>query len=231
MKNWHLLLVLLLWHSSEATRQPSVETHAYSLTKIFQEHSGLIVDKWEQYVDAYEDILAPYRRSNHIAGVATAITERSTSILEIGVSFGGSLQVWKKFFGPSSTVVGVDINTNVCDYNYHLTHGDIFTFCFDASSRAHLDIFFATEWIHGSDRTMFLIPQDDGLEHAPSGGAPLQYDIIIDDGSHINHDVISTFNASFEHVAAGGVYVVEDVMWYVAVSPTPLWRFSHVQYV
>jgi len=32
------------------------------------------------------------------------------TILEIGVSQGGSLQMWKRFFGPYCTIIGIDIN-------------------------------------------------------------------------------------------------------------------------
>ena len=35
---------------------------------------------------------------------------KSLTILEIGVSQGGSLQMWKRFFGPYSTIIGIDIN-------------------------------------------------------------------------------------------------------------------------
>jgi demethylmacrocin O-methyltransferase len=37
------------------------------------------------------------------------------------------------------------------------------------------------------------------------------FDIIIDDGSHINQDVITTFNFLFPKLNLGGIYVIEDV--------------------
>lgn len=37
------------------------------------------------------------------------------------------------------------------------------------------------------------------------------FDIIIDDGSHISHHIIASFNALFPHVRPGGLYVVEDL--------------------
>jgi len=36
------------------------------------------------------------------------------------------------------------------------------------------------------------------------------FDMIIDDGSHINSDVIYSFKHLFEYVRSGGVYIVED---------------------
>ena len=35
---------------------------------------------------------------------------KSLTVLEIGVSQGGSLQMWERFFGPHSTIIGIDIN-------------------------------------------------------------------------------------------------------------------------
>ena len=37
------------------------------------------------------------------------------------------------------------------------------------------------------------------------------FDIVIDDGSHIAHHIITSFNALFPHVRPGGLYVVEDL--------------------
>ncbi|RGD57316.1 class I SAM-dependent methyltransferase [Kitasatospora xanthocidica] len=37
------------------------------------------------------------------------------------------------------------------------------------------------------------------------------FDIVIDDGSHINEHVRTTFRALFPHVRAGGLYVIEDL--------------------
>jgi hypothetical protein len=36
------------------------------------------------------------------------------------------------------------------------------------------------------------------------------FDMIIDDGSHINSDVIYTFQYLFQHIRSGGIYIVED---------------------
>jgi hypothetical protein len=37
------------------------------------------------------------------------------------------------------------------------------------------------------------------------------FDIVIDDGSHISHHIIASFNALFPHVKPGGLYVIEDL--------------------
>ncbi|HKN55231.1 MAG TPA: class I SAM-dependent methyltransferase, partial [Amycolatopsis sp.] len=41
-------------------------------------------------------------------------------------------------------------------------------------------------------------------EHGP-------FDIVIDDGSHINEHVLTSFHALFPHVRTGGFYVIEDL--------------------
>jgi hypothetical protein len=50
-----------------------------------------------QYFTAYERHLARF-------------CGRSVTMIEIGVYFGGSLQMWKKFLGPNAQIVGIDIN-------------------------------------------------------------------------------------------------------------------------
>jgi demethylmacrocin O-methyltransferase len=45
------------------------------------------------------------------------------------------------------------------------------------------------------------------------------FDIIIDDGSHMSHHIIASFNALFPHVRPGGMYVVEDL----ATAYWPTW--------
>lgn len=55
----------------------------------------------------------------------------------------------------------------------------------------------------------FTIP---GVEMYFDGEAPAgNWDVIIDDGSHVNEDVINTFVKMWPSLNAGGLYVVEDV--------------------
>lgn len=63
------------------------------------DHRGKLVHKWAQYFPAYERHFARFRN--------TAVT-----VLEIGVSGGGSLELWRRYFGPLARLVGVDIDPN-----------------------------------------------------------------------------------------------------------------------
>ena len=68
-----------------------------SLRKLFDEHTGSYVHKWTNYFPVYERHFAPY-------------VGKSPLIFEIGVYKGGSLQLWKKYFGPGARIVGIDVD-------------------------------------------------------------------------------------------------------------------------
>jgi len=58
---------------------------------------GRLIYKWRHYFEIYESHFARFRN-------------REVVVLEIGVFQGGSLQMWKKYFGPNAQIYGVDIN-------------------------------------------------------------------------------------------------------------------------
>jgi hypothetical protein len=55
------------------------------------------IHKWVHYFPIYERHFAPWQN-------------KSLTFLEIGVSQGGSLQMWQRYFGPLAKIVGIDIN-------------------------------------------------------------------------------------------------------------------------
>ena len=63
----------------------------------FATNSGRLIFKWLHYFDIYERHFASFRN-------------RDITFLEIGVFHGGSLQMWKQFFGPKARIIGIDIN-------------------------------------------------------------------------------------------------------------------------
>jgi O-antigen biosynthesis protein len=67
------------------------------LKKIFNEHEGRLVNKWDHYLDIYEKHLSQYVGSD-------------CRILEIGVAQGGSLEIWRKYLGEKAKIIGMDIN-------------------------------------------------------------------------------------------------------------------------
>jgi hypothetical protein len=74
-----------------------------ALLKMFRLHTGRQIDKWEHCFPIYEKHFAKFRG-------------RQPAVLEIGVDHGGSLQLWKQYFGHGSLIVGVDINPACKEY-------------------------------------------------------------------------------------------------------------------
>jgi len=67
------------------------------LQAFFEANSGHLIHKWMHYFEIYERHFARFRGSD-------------VHVLEFGVSQGGSLQMWKHYFGPRCKIFGVDIN-------------------------------------------------------------------------------------------------------------------------
>ena len=65
----------------------------------FLTNSQRPIQKWLHYFPVYERYFERFQN-------------RSIVMYEIGVFQGGSLQFWKKYFGPFATIVGIDINPN-----------------------------------------------------------------------------------------------------------------------
>jgi hypothetical protein len=74
------------------------------LRRYFESHtSGDGITKWSHYFDVYHRHFAKF--------VGTPVR-----ILEIGVYSGGSLEMWREYFGAECTVYGVDIEPSCAQY-------------------------------------------------------------------------------------------------------------------
>jgi hypothetical protein len=60
-----------------------------SLWAEFLTNSGRTIHKWKHYFPAYERHFARY-------------VNRPVTVFEIGCGLGGSLQMWKRYFGPNA---------------------------------------------------------------------------------------------------------------------------------
>lgn len=69
------------------------------LEKYFRQNDKRLIHKWIHYFDVYDRHFSKYRNKEVV-------------ILEIGVSQGGSLQMWKDYFGDRAKIFGIDINPN-----------------------------------------------------------------------------------------------------------------------
>ena len=66
------------------------------LKDLFYKNTGRLIHKWLHYLDIYDHHFAPFRG-------------QPITLLEIGISHGGSLQMWKEYFGTSANIIGVDV--------------------------------------------------------------------------------------------------------------------------
>jgi hypothetical protein len=122
--------------------------------------------KWLHYFPIYEEYFSKY-------------VNQSVKLLEIGVLDGGSLAMWRNYFGPHAEIVGIDINQD---------------------AKRHEGLGVSIEIGNQSDYS-FL----EAVERKYG-----QFDIIIDDGSHIQSDVISTLSFFLDKMPRNSVYLIED---------------------
>ena len=69
------------------------------LRKIFDEIT-LGSDKWDPYFDVYEQYF-------------TKFIDTNSTFVEVGVQGGGSLEMWRKFFGSKTKIIGIDVDPAV----------------------------------------------------------------------------------------------------------------------
>ncbi|MBI1316875.1 class I SAM-dependent methyltransferase [bacterium] len=67
------------------------------LERYFRANTDKQIHKWLHYFEAYDAHFSRFRG-------------REVHLLEIGVFQGGSLQMWKHYFGPQAKIYGVDIH-------------------------------------------------------------------------------------------------------------------------
>ncbi len=72
------------------------------LEDIFYSTTGRLVHKWVDYLPVYDRFFGHYRGSD-------------VRMLEIGVSMGGSLDMWRRYFGPNAMIFGIDIDPECAD--------------------------------------------------------------------------------------------------------------------
>ena len=63
----------------------------------FRNNNKRLIDKWTHYFDIYDRYFSRYRNKDIV-------------VLEIGVFQGGSLQMWKNYFGKQAKIYGIDID-------------------------------------------------------------------------------------------------------------------------
>lgn len=67
------------------------------LEQYFRNNDGRLIHKWMHYFDIYHRHFEKFR-GRHVV------------VVEFGVSQGGSLQMWRDYFGDRATIYGIDID-------------------------------------------------------------------------------------------------------------------------
>jgi len=67
------------------------------LEEFFLGNTGNLIHKWMHYFDIYDRHFSKFRN-------------KPVVLLEFGVSHGGSLNMWRDYFGKQARIIGVDIN-------------------------------------------------------------------------------------------------------------------------
>ncbi len=126
--------------------------------------------KWRHYFDIYHRHFDPLRKCKNLV------------VLEIGVYSGGSLEMWRDYFGSEATIYGVDIEAACRTYESPGTHiliGD------------------------QADPSFWRRVLADGTLPPP--------DIVIDDGGHTPEQQRVTMEELLPRMRPGGVYLCEDI--------------------
>ena len=107
---------------------------------------------------------------------------KEISFLEIGIQNGGSIEVAQKLFSSKSIISGLDI-----DERCRLLQKEL----------PKVNIFIGSQ---ADENNLAQIAK----KHNNS------FDVIIDDGSHIQSHMIFTFTRLFQYLKDGGIYLIED---------------------
>jgi hypothetical protein len=141
------------------------------MTKIFKELFDDISkksDKWNHYFDIYQKYLGKYEGKN-------------VTFIEVGVQYGGSLEMWSNFFGPESKLYGIDVDPFCSTLKYDNPNIKII--------------------IGDQGNPNFW------NEFLPTIG-PI--DIFLDDGGHHMFQQILTFENVWPSINTNGIYMCED---------------------
>ena len=129
-------------------------------------------------------------------------------VLEVGVFFGSSLRMWRDYF-PNAEVVGLDTFKGIDGWRNVWGNGQRTTF-------PNADKFLR-EWkqhLHGSRLHLVVGNQSDdhSMQQVISDLEPwTPFDVIVEDGSHLNRDQQVNLAQLLPLVKPGGLYILEDL--------------------
>jgi hypothetical protein len=178
-----------------------------------ERETGRGIWKWAHYFDIY------HRHFSKFVG-------REAHVLEIGIFSGGSLEMWRNYFGPKSHLYGVDIVEDCKVYENEYTTifiGDQAdrSFWKDFKQRVpHLDILIDDG---GHTTEQQIVTLEEMLPHLRPGGILLCEDVVgVYNGfSAYVHGLVSNLNETRTGVLEDGLSASEFQNWIHAVHFYP----------
>ena len=139
------------------------------------------------YIDVYHELFSPLKNNNN-------------NFLEIGVWRGASIGMWSQYFS-NSYIVGVDVPVEI-------KQNTIYPYSIEDSRKIEEQLG-NVSIVHGDSASESTITEImDVIEKHTNRR---EFDIIIDDGSHFQHDIMVGLGYMFTHLTSGGIYVIEDI--------------------
>ena len=151
------------------------------------------------YIDIYSELFE-------------SIKDEKNNVLEIGVWGGASICMWSKYFS-NSHIMGMDVPTEIKE-------NTIYPFSVEqsaqlAASLGNVSLFFGDS----GSRENF----DEMTTHLESITGRKEFDVIIDDGSHFQHDMMVGLGGLFKYLSSGGIYIIEDIAPYRELENGAQW--------
>ena len=138
------------------------------LETYFKKNDDRLIHKWHHYFEIYHRHFERFRGTKPV-------------VLEFGVSQGGSLRMWRDYFGRGTKIYGADIHPRSRELEERNTR-----------------IFVGDQ----EDRTFLR-------EIADEIGRPI--DVVIEDGGHFPRQQIHTFEEIYPRMSPDGCFLIEDL--------------------
>lgn len=169
-----------------------------SLVQIFEDQ-GNTTDKLRAhpYAHYYEELFKSIRNS-------------TKSVLEIGIAQGGSIRAWEEYF-PKATIYALDIENRFVKALPDGQWGrvELIGAGVNKCECGEFQLEDERHW-HPSriQASTVDVSDHDAMWDWVVGK---NFDVIIDDGSHLARDISKAFHVLWQYVNPGGLYIVEDV--------------------
>ena len=162
----------------------------YSLTELADKHFSDKGTFKHNYTKVYQRFLEKLRKDK-------------INLLEIGVAEGGSCMMWLDYFA-NGKIFGADYYSRDDLKKYYLLNPYI-----SNSADSKNKLISRMDKVFNHERFYFL--QLDQSKAKELEGIDQNFDVIIDDGSHIHGDIQLTFGTLAPKVKKGGFYFIEDL--------------------